>query len=410
MSPLKKLKKLSLKLPRAAQSAIPPHIARRKDKVMKAGLKRLSSSFSRKTNRRSGKNFWASTSNEGKNVLLAALEERDNLDHRGDARVWMNKNETFVGPRVMCDKCCPKRPVKLSNNEVRYRKKHYLYVNFNDLSEDIKDLWDAISTNARPGHIYLRVPPIADEEQQGENNEGTLGSEMGFLNLKEDKYAYEESLECMWCACIMDMEDEVPLWFIEKEIQRKLQHEIYELGTDEIIKKHLSASVLPQLEGDVRAMEPAEEEQEMQQQSAIGQAQLPKDLRKKMQHMSKAGSAIQTELKEQEYQEKKQKEAEERLHTEEDCRRLHAELNLSCECATIGKEVGDNGTPHLQGCFKLLGEGITLAEMNNWEILRGCHTDPMKAPKKAREYCKKEGNVILDFGWPKPYETSSRDE
>ncbi|KAL0209903.1 hypothetical protein P9112_009987 [Eukaryota sp. TZLM1-RC] len=62
-------------------------------------------------------------------------------------------------------------------------------------------------------------------------------------------------------------------------------------------------------------MEPAEDEQQLQEESAIGQAQLPKDLKKEMKHMSQAGTEIKKKF---ELDEKKKQEIEKQLREEQD--------------------------------------------------------------------------------------------
>lgn len=61
----------------------------------------------------------------------------------------------------------------------------------------------------------------------------------------------------------------------------------------------------------------------------------------------------------------------------------------------IGKEVGENGTPHLQGYvyFKTKKRGSTLKKIND-----RIHWEPMySTPKQASDYCKKDNNFV-EFG------------
>ncbi|KAL0209856.1 hypothetical protein P9112_009940 [Eukaryota sp. TZLM1-RC] len=84
--------------------------------------------------------------------------------------------------------------------------------------------------------------------------------------------------------------------------------------------------------------------------------------------------------------------------SEEETNALVDDLKGLARCATVGKEVGESGTPHLQGCF-VLRDAMKLKDLKN-KLNERAHWEPMKNVKKSREYCKKEGNVILDFGYP----------
>lgn len=63
-----------------------------------------------------------------------------------------------------------------------------------------------------------------------------------------------------------------------------------------------------------------------------------------------------------------------------------------CKYLIFGKEVGDSGTPHLQG-FVSFTDGKTLSSLKkyskraHWEVARG-------TPKQASQYCRKEGDVF----------------
>lgn len=76
-------------------------------------------------------------------------------------------------------------------------------------------------------------------------------------------------------------------------------------------------------------------------------------------------------------------------YTEEEYKQL---IEMECKYLVIGKEVGEEGTPHLQGYieFKTPKRFSTLKNINqriHWEERRG-------TAKQASEYCKKEGNFI----------------
>lgn len=55
-----------------------------------------------------------------------------------------------------------------------------------------------------------------------------------------------------------------------------------------------------------------------------------------------------------------------------------------------GKEVGESGTPHLQGFVKF-SRRLALSQVR--VKLTNCHCEPSRAPKSAIEYCRKDGDV-----------------
>lgn len=63
--------------------------------------------------------------------------------------------------------------------------------------------------------------------------------------------------------------------------------------------------------------------------------------------------------------------------------------NLECKYIIYGKEVGESGTPHLQG-FVFFEHPIRLSAAI--KKLPGCHVEVAIAPEAAIEYCKKDGN------------------
>lgn len=67
------------------------------------------------------------------------------------------------------------------------------------------------------------------------------------------------------------------------------------------------------------------------------------------------------------------------------------EDNVECKYIIYGREVGESGTPHLQGfvsfeTLKSLKQVIAL--------LPGCHVEVAIAPDAAIEYCKKDGDFV----------------
>jgi len=67
------------------------------------------------------------------------------------------------------------------------------------------------------------------------------------------------------------------------------------------------------------------------------------------------------------------------------------EDTVSCKYIIYGKEVGESGTPHLQG-FVTFPEAKTLKTVI--KLFNGCHVEISKAPFQAIEYCKKEGAFV----------------
>lgn len=63
--------------------------------------------------------------------------------------------------------------------------------------------------------------------------------------------------------------------------------------------------------------------------------------------------------------------------------------NLECKYIIYGKEVGDSGTPHLQG-FVSFVNGMSLSAAI--KKLPGCHVEIARNVQAAMEYCKKEAD------------------
>lgn len=71
---------------------------------------------------------------------------------------------------------------------------------------------------------------------------------------------------------------------------------------------------------------------------------------------------------------------------------VEAVKSWECRYLIFGKEVGESGTPHLQGyvCFESQRTLSVLKKLQtraHWEIAKG-------SPKQASEYCEKEGDVF----------------
>lgn len=66
------------------------------------------------------------------------------------------------------------------------------------------------------------------------------------------------------------------------------------------------------------------------------------------------------------------------------------EDQLDCKYIIYGKEVGQSGTPHLQG-FVYFDTVKSLAQVI--KLLPGCHVETAIAPQEAIAYCRKDGDV-----------------
>lgn len=70
-----------------------------------------------------------------------------------------------------------------------------------------------------------------------------------------------------------------------------------------------------------------------------------------------------------------------------------------CKYAIIEKEIGENGTPHLQGYFELKTKARPSSIFNNKRI----HFEKAKGTRDQNDiYCSKEQNIVVSIGRPKP--------
>jgi hypothetical protein len=85
-------------------------------------------------------------------------------------------------------------------------------------------------------------------------------------------------------------------------------------------------------------------------------------------------------------------------YTETDVHDISSKVPELCKRYIIAKEVGDSGTPHLQGYIefhKKCRPKNLFSERIHWEKSKG-------TPLDNASYCSKEGNVILSYGMPRP--------
>lgn len=82
-------------------------------------------------------------------------------------------------------------------------------------------------------------------------------------------------------------------------------------------------------------------------------------------------------------------------YTEESTMTVTAFAQEKCRYLVFGKEVGESGTPHLQGFF-VLHKQARLTALRRSGLT--CHLEPTKkTSEQAAEYCKKEGD-FTEFG------------
>lgn len=64
----------------------------------------------------------------------------------------------------------------------------------------------------------------------------------------------------------------------------------------------------------------------------------------------------------------------------------------------IGKETGENGTPHLQGAC-ILGTQCSFSKLKTWIGLKRAHIESMRgSPEDSRAYCTKEDLAAFECG------------
>ena len=86
-------------------------------------------------------------------------------------------------------------------------------------------------------------------------------------------------------------------------------------------------------------------------------------------------------------------------YTEEDLETISAIVPHICDKYIIGKEVGAEGTPHLQGYLSFTNRERPLSKIPikqiHWEKARGNEKDNLN-------YCSKDGEIFMNKGMPKP--------
>lgn len=82
-------------------------------------------------------------------------------------------------------------------------------------------------------------------------------------------------------------------------------------------------------------------------------------------------------------------------YTEKDIKDIESVFGSNCDKFIVGKEIGEQGTHHLQGYISLTKKGrpmeLGLSKRIHWEKCKG-------SEQQNSDYCSKEGNVILIKG------------
>jgi len=76
-----------------------------------------------------------------------------------------------------------------------------------------------------------------------------------------------------------------------------------------------------------------------------------------------------------------------------------------CDIYIIGKEIGESGTPHLQGFINFKKKSRPIGIFNNQKI----HWEKSKGTNEENErYCEKDGDVLIKYGFKKKPTTINR--
>lgn len=87
-------------------------------------------------------------------------------------------------------------------------------------------------------------------------------------------------------------------------------------------------------------------------------------------------------------------------YTEEEICSIVPIIKKKCSIGCIGKEIGENKTPHLQGYIEFKTKTRPLTHFKTKRI----HWEKCKGDRQSNiDYCSKDGNVILYHGIEKPY-------
>lgn len=88
-------------------------------------------------------------------------------------------------------------------------------------------------------------------------------------------------------------------------------------------------------------------------------------------------------------------------YTEDEVSQVSQTLRRIAKKAVVGKEVGESGTPHLQGYFSLIKKERMTSLVKHAGFARASFRE-CRNEEALIAYCQKENNIILSIGLPKP--------
>jgi len=87
-------------------------------------------------------------------------------------------------------------------------------------------------------------------------------------------------------------------------------------------------------------------------------------------------------------------------YSEDEFSSICSKLHETCKVACVGKEIGESGTPHLQGYLEFSNKSRPISVFKN--ICNKIHFEKSKGSKEDNlKYCSKE-NLVYTLGFPKP--------
>lgn len=85
-------------------------------------------------------------------------------------------------------------------------------------------------------------------------------------------------------------------------------------------------------------------------------------------------------------------------YSDSDIEKLTTWVSANCSKSSIGREVGEGGTPHLQGCITLKNKMRFTALKKLWPVP---HWEKTWNPERAILYCAKDGDMVSAIGMPR---------
>lgn len=90
-------------------------------------------------------------------------------------------------------------------------------------------------------------------------------------------------------------------------------------------------------------------------------------------------------------------------YTDDELNMFSSIVPIKCDKAIIGKEIGDKGTPHLQGFLRFK---VKCRPMGLFSDCNRIHFEKTKGTiHENYEYCSKDGDIFINIGFPKPLKT-----